>query len=92
MSFWILRSAIRAAIQKIQFPCIRIKSSSWSNEDHSHFCYAFRILETEDFLAVCPLGRRKKFDVEHEDECDSCKCFGGVDFFEQDGKKKVGFW
>lgn len=92
MKLWVLRSALRAAVHKIRFPCIRIRSSSWSNGDHTHFCYALRILETDDFLAVCPLNKcKKRFDPEHEDECDRCKYFGGVDFFKKDGEK-VGFW
>ena len=91
MRLWILRSAIRAAIHKIRFPCVRIKSSSWTNEDHSHFCYALRILETGDSLSVCPKAKCN-FDVEHEDVCDKCRYFGGVDFLEEDDVKKVRFW
>ena len=72
MRLWVLRSAIHAAKHKIRFPCMKIKSSSWSNEDHAHFCYALRILGASDFLNVCP-NAKCNFDVEHEDECDRCQ-------------------
>lgn len=93
MKLWMLHSALRVAMNDIRFPRVRVMSSSWSDEDHAHFCYALRVLETKDFLAVCPLCKQKgKPCFEHEDECDRCPYFGGVDFIEENGAKRVKFW
>lgn len=88
----ILRSALRVAVQRIRFPLTRIHSYNWSGEDHCHICYAARLLEADDFLAVCPLSNRKPW-VEHEDYCDECP-YSGCVYFKQaaDGTKWIDLW
>jgi len=93
MRLWVLRAAIQAAVHRARIPLVRLRSSSWSDEDHCHFCYAVRILEPNDFHGVCPLARTgRRFDAEYEDECDKCPYFGGVSFQCVDGKRQALFW
>lgn len=76
---WTLKRIWRAAYKAVKMPLFRLHSSRWDCNDHAHICLAARLLEPDDFRAVCP-HMKPGFMIEHEDECDECGYFAIVDF------------
>lgn len=75
---WRLRDAVTAAVQRFRRPLIRFHSSDWSADDHGHICLALRLLDEDDFVAVCP--KHGKCFPECDDCCDVCHYLKTVEF------------
>ena len=84
--------ALSAAIHQFRRPLRLCQSYSWKEGDHRHICYAARILTEKDFREVCPIAKNRTRRIENDDFCcDSCPYNGIVDFYTDDGIKRVDF-
>ena len=85
-----LKRIWRAAYKAVKMPMSRLHSSNWDYHDHAHICLAARLLEPDDFRAVCPYAKPM---IEHEDECDECGYFAIVDFdTSMSGKRSISIY
>ena len=89
LRLWRIRSAFRVFLQRLRRPLFRVHSTSWSEDDHSHFCLAAQLLEEGDFCAVCPHGGKLSWEPGHSDECDWCPYEAVLYYTETGGKKKI---
>jgi hypothetical protein len=81
-------NAIKLAKNYIKRPYVLLDKQSFTNEDHAHICFPYRIMG-DGFKDVCPYYNTKEFDKpEWSDCCDYCKYFGVVDFDMDDNNKK----
>ena len=90
---WTLKRIWRAAYKAVKLPLSRMHSHSWeSSRDHRHLCLAARLLEPDDFHAVCPLTKKNAM-IEHEDVCDECGYFA-ILFYDtsKDGTKSISIY
>ena len=65
----------------------KLRSSKWDENDHAHICIAARLLEQDDFLAVCPA--KGACDIEYDDSCDACEYLKILDFNSVGGRKTI---
>lgn len=70
---------VRETIKALKYKLTRIHSYSWKAGDHQHICIASRLLEIDDFKAVCPVNKIK-FPVWGDDRCETCKYMCIIDF------------
>lgn len=81
-------NAIKLAKNYIKRPYILLDNQSYTDEDHAHACFPYRVMG-EGFKDVCPYYNTKEFDEPAwSDCCDYCKYFGIVDFDMDDNNKK----
>ena len=66
---------------------IRLHSRDWGEHDHFHICLAARLLEEDDFKAVCPAG--ENCTPELEDICDCCSMLRVIHFNSFHDRKSV---
>lgn len=70
-----------------KYDLIRLHSRDWSENDHFHICLAARLLEEDDFKAVCPAG--ENCTPELEDICDCCSMMRVIHFNSFNDRKSV---
>lgn len=80
---WRLKKICRALQKLRKMPLSQLHSYSWGPGDHAHICLAARLLEPDDFAAVCPWEVSL---LEHDDHCEECPYFAIVSFYETDEK------
>lgn len=91
---WHLLAALRIAKTRMKYPVYRAHSYSWSKDDHSHICIALRLLERDDFEAVCPRhGKISKSTLECDNKCDYCKYQAIIDYDKNaNGEKGISLY
>ena len=84
--------AAELAKDYIKNPCkyrLLNSSRSYSEGDHEHICYPYRLLSDKDFERVCPCHPE---EPEYSDCCDECKYMGFIDFMtNQNDQKEIQF-
>lgn len=80
-----VKNALKAFAHTVRYRIGRCCAYDWSKEDHQHICIPLRVLETKDFVKVCPCHGIYK-TMEAQEKCDHCPYEVVIDF----NKKAAG--